>query len=181
MKKILEDLGSWWYFFKKERLPWLYNLEKRYLYHIRDRFFTRWHILDMSSPQNGYVRGWMDRSDQILYANFALLKIHMEQEKPGDVTAWDYDDYYRGIWKEINELYNWWIKGRAEEHERLHNMPMPEMKFEPIPNTTCLRLAEGTEEEQGMVKNYADFSKQLEDKDEEMLIRLIKIRGHLWT
>ena len=97
MTKIWEDWSYWWYFFKKDHLPWLTKTESFLRYHIKDRFFTRWHMLDMSSPQNGYIRGWMDRSDQLLYANFNLLKLHMEQEKPGDVTDWDYDDYYREI------------------------------------------------------------------------------------
>jgi len=145
MHKIFNIIGQIWYWF-------------------RCHTYTKYHILDMRSPENGYSYGWIDRDQAMLFACFNLLVEYVEKEDGLNSVDWDagYDsgapkewiDEYRHAGKEIKDLYNWWKFKRPIMYKNME-------KAEP------------------------NKSLELEDTinkiDNENLLRLMKIRGYLWT
>lgn len=176
------------------------------LYWLRTHTYNRYHMLDMRSPVNGYKWGYNDRSELILFANMALLRDFIEKEKAFDchvdwssaaealeVRGKENDDgcgasrdAHAAAKKEMLAIYNWWTKGRAEEHKKVDELleaayPSP-MVFEPIPGSGMLQLKNDETPELRIIRDQCRVMEDaLEDKDEEMLIRLIKVRGYMWT
>jgi hypothetical protein len=147
-------------------------------YWIRAHTYNRYHIINISG-QDGYKWGWIDRSHAMYLACFKILVEFVEQEDPtvGLRTEADYrgnpdseyyipDDEYNKYHKpaidhqleterEVRALYDWWKVTRDQEW------------------TACYAMSRG--------KNmYAEMDR-LEAKDEEMLMRLMKVRQCLWT
>jgi hypothetical protein len=89
--------------------------------------------------------------------------------------------------KEMLDIYSWWKKGRKEEHDALDKRydeahKDDKFEFEPIENG-FFRLKDRpvTPEQIKTRKQIWRDEEALETKDEEMMIRLVKIRGYLWT
>ena len=176
------------------------------LYWLRTHTYNRYHMLDMRSKVNGYAWGWWDRSDLILFANMALLRDFIEKEKAFDCHVdWSSAaealaargeenddgcgasrDAHAAAKKEMLTIYEWWTKGRSEEHKKEDELleaayPNP-FEFEPIPGSSMLRLKDDETPELRKLRDQCrDMETLLEEKDEEMLIRLIKVRGYMWT
>jgi hypothetical protein len=131
-------------------------------YWLRTHTIHRYHIVDMRSPRNGYKWGWIDRSEGVMYAAFAVLVDFVENEYPGMVD-WDWSEESRTSRDEFMALYRWWTKERKEEHD--------------AHDAECSRVF-ATKEDR---KRIYDAGEALEAKDTEMLIRLIKVRNVLWT
>ena len=131
---------------------------------FRSHTFARYHLLDMRSPKNGYRYGYMDRSDIMLFANFKLLVEYVELEDALNFIDWDPDDddfpskewvdETRHAGKEIRELYKWWTVERPNLVKASEVAP---------------------------VKLSMTLDEQIKKMDDINLLRLIKIRGHLWT
>lgn len=173
-----EDVQTWeeWEAETKKKYPVRYFLQKTLpnkvgdffgmfstaWYWIRTHTYNRYHILDMRCPGYGvdYRWGWCDRSELILIAPFQLLKAFVEEEVPNGVTAWDTEDS-APIHKEMMELYHWWTKGRLEEQKIFNDK---------IYNHT---------RSHGPVLTIEELNEP-DRRDDEMLARLMKIRGHLW-
>lgn len=130
-------------------------------YWVRTHTYRRYHMLDMRSPKNDYAWGWHDRGPLILYAAFNLLKQYVETEKPFETINWEWNEDHRVVGAEIRVLYDWWTSGRAQEHLAVDD----EYK-----DTISKRWSSWGEAEQ-----------HLNERDDEMLLRLIKIRHYLWT
>jgi hypothetical protein len=83
-------------------------------------------------------------------------------------------------------IYEWWTKGRAEEHKKADELlevayPSP-IVFEPIPGSGMLQLKNDETPELRIIRDQCRVMEDaLEEKDEEMMIRLIKVRGYMWT
>jgi hypothetical protein len=92
--------------------------------------------------------------------------------------------------QEIMDLYNWWTKiyPNRDAHDPLNNVECPAMEFIPCednPKLSTLKMEFDDPEKQkaykaGMKKHH-DWDDACEAEDEEMLMRLMKIRKHLWT
>lgn len=133
-------------------------------YWLRCHTYTRYHMLDLRSPQNDYDWGWCDRDFLMLCACFQLLKLFVEKED-GAHEAWL-------IWKateeqfpenaeeiaqrkhvsdEIVSLYQWWIMDRPLALEKLKH-------------------------------DYSwEAQETLSEVDNANLLRLMAIREYLWT
>lgn len=139
----------------------------RGVYHwVRCHVWNRYHIIDLRRHGDGEYRwGWIDRDWAMYLACFHLLCDFVENEDPevGTRTL----DSYRPDWvkndsewlgveqvqaqidddAEIRALYDWWKRGRAEDHKRYE---------------------------------ASDWSykvrEELDAKDDEMLMRLMKVR-----
>ena len=123
---------------------------------LRER--TRpWHLIDIRCPQNGYSGGFVDRSDAVLYAAFAVLRDFMELEYPGCID-WNHGDL-ADAHHEMRMLHEWWMHGRQVAWQRWDT----EYGKTPTTDAAVYTLAE------------------LEETDNVMLQRLIRIRGVLWT
>ena len=99
---------------------------------------------------------WNDRDAVLVHSMFQVLSDFMEQEKPGERVDWDWCETHAHAWKEMQELHRWW-----------HNVYL---KFDPYQDLD-------EEDYEAINKSEEEMEKQLE----ENCIRLIKIRGHLWT
>lgn len=133
-------------------------------YWIRTHTYNRYHILDLRSNTSYQYRwGWIDSDSKMMLACFNLLKEYIEKEKPFEIIDWSDNPE---IEKEIKDLYNWWMIGR--EHERKEYDTFWDKRD----------FKETTEEERDAHWKAED---ELDKKDDEMLLRLIKIRNYLWT
>lgn len=155
---------------------------------IRCHTFSCYHLLDLRDrgEGHGYKWGWMDRDHLMLIACFTLLRDFVEKENPKigllDVEAYyDYDyepslDQQAEIeaqidaGKEIRDLYKWWVAGRAKEHAEVAVLIEDTTGFEGMAIVNHPKFAE-----------WSCRHDELEAKDDAQLLRLIKIRGHLWT
>lgn len=129
---------------------------------------------------------WTDRDERLLHAAFQILVDFIEQE---ECSEWshvhrtreqliaDYDTTYEGCdpehaadirkhaeeraddWLAIKALYDWWTVERPARKE---------------PEATG-----GYTREWG--DRYREFEESCDAEDDEMLIKLIKLRGYLWT
>jgi hypothetical protein len=142
------------------------------LYWLRCKTFTRYHIINISG-QDGYKWGWIDRDHAMYLACFKLLTEFVELEDPtvglrtevdyrGDLDEKEWLEFHRPSIipqlereVEVRALYNWWKAARKQEWD------------------ACYALKRGTE--------MYDEMNRLEEKDEEMLMRLMKVRRSLWT
>jgi len=97
----------------------------------------------------------MDRDQLMLFACFKLLVDYVEKEKPFDHFDYDWSEESRKRGDEIKALYDWWKTERAAEHKAVEKL---EDRFERVERRWAL-----------------------EEKDDQMLRRLIEIRRHLWT
>lgn len=83
--------------------------------------------------------------------------------------------------REIMELYDWWVNIRPNRVE-----PMEASGWSAYCNSKGDNLFDMFDEDDGvdtgpMHIKMRELEKQYDDEDTEMLIRLIEIRGHLWT
>lgn len=161
---------------------WLWRIVRWYknsIWHpILYRTTHRYHILDLRDGGNGYDIGWNDSDRQILQANFLILKNFVEKEKNFELIDWDSDERSASAAKEIEILYRWWTFDRIVEHKKLSD-DWKNCK-------TSYRFANDGDVYK-MIHTGDDTKKlylreqELYEKDTEMLLRLIKIRQHLWT
>ena len=152
----------------------------------------RLHLLDMRNVMHGYDGGYMDPAEQLLYANFAILKRFVEKEKPfelfglqiinGKVESKDqfsreHDTHYQ----ELYDLYMWWTVGRKNERDAVDLINTKvQYRSEPVevdPVHGQLYQIKWT----GPFDEWVEASNKLEERDDEMLNRLVKIRKQLWT
>jgi hypothetical protein len=136
----------------------------------------RYHILDLRQPKaqcDTYRWGYSDPRERMLYACFNLLKELVERElSPIETTISNCekrvgeckDEDEKNIlfdqllyFKEINSLYEWWKDVRKVEYEE------KEIMYDLDKN------------------KWMEASQRFEEKEQEMFMRLAKIREYLWT
>lgn len=129
------------------------------LYHwIRCHMWNRYHIIDISG-EAGYDWGWIDRDHALLLASFKILRDYVESEDPsaGARTDPEEDDPFA------------YVSALQLEQER---------EVRALYDWWTVERPKHEAERIGM-----DFTvrARLDDEDDEMLMRLIKIRQCLWT
>lgn len=88
--------------------------------------------------------------------------------------------------KEIWDLYNWWTKirpARVDPYSLIYEYNGEKPKFvkcEGGSKLECL-TEENQEKYRAVAKESCDLEERHEQEDEDMLIRLVKVRRHLWT
>ena len=155
-------------------------------YWIRTHTKDRYHILNLkeAEPENKEGYRW---GEVLLISSFLVLRMFVEQEGKnpgfGDLTALikeaeesealhDQLDALRAQQKDYEEimfLYNWWVKDRFEEYRIFDEQE---------------KAARDTYHKNGTQENSDKYYEACEAKnkrEEEMLIRLVKIRKTLWT
>ena len=176
-------------YFLNEARKWLSRWPRvsDVFYWIRTHTKDKYHILNLkeAEPENkeGYKWGWIDRTNALPLAAFLVLRKLVEEERPwncserikkleeegdenGELTALreQQKDY-----EEIMSLYNWWVKDRFEENEQF------EKNLNDCYNTW---KKDPTEENK---QKWFDAEGARNKREEEQLIRLVKIRNCLWT
>lgn len=151
----------------------------------------RYHMLDLRQPlskgelvnHDAYRYGWRDVPEKMLYAWFNLLKEYME-ESPYDLTK-DYtleqinaDIGMRGqheSLQEVKALLYWWQVERKQEYKVLDDIRSQWYEA----HRDAASRAKGIDEKLRVVMRNAE--KDIEEKTDLMLRRIIKVRRSLWT
>lgn len=168
---------------------------------IKYKIFRKYHIVD-----TGLEPGYADVDLRMLHANFNLLKNFVEEECASmwhicneEPLPWwkTYFTSYRspenGIkWlsektnpqdEEILKLYKWWVEERPNRvdpftlyWETQKNLPLI---TETVENESRTRRL--SKEEKKAIKAFAKAEEDFLKEDQNMLIRLMKVRICLWT
>jgi len=106
----------------------------------------------MRNPEILHIKSinadWCDNDIIMLHACFNLLADCIESEKLlTDNRDWNHNEEIINSHKELEDLYNWWMKRKKDDEQNKIN----------------------------------DFDEAQYAIDNEMLIRLIKVRRYLWT
>lgn len=157
-KKIRKNISIRWYRFR--------NFFANIWYWIRSHTYKRYHIVDVRG-QAGFSYGWVDRDHLLLLACFKILVDFVEQERDDllsegvrepTVDNHGYDDtHFREADREILSLYNYWKYDRAKMEAEMYDFK----KY--------------TQEERFQLMDI------FEQTEETNLLRLIKVRGYMWT
>jgi hypothetical protein len=173
------------YYFAEQLLPNIKCLWQRYVkdtwYWIRCHTYTKYHMLDLRQPKKdplSYRFGWIDSDTQIVYALFCILNNFVAEELPHafipseeDVAKEPHLLSQRNNYLEVKAIHYWWNVQRLREAEA-------EQKL--LHEWSDSRKTNGPATQQ----LWADLNKMEnanKDKLDEMLIRLVKVRGCLWT
>jgi len=133
------------------------------LYYLKCLLFKRYNVLKIKTlPPT-----WMDEDYLLVHANFAVLEYFMSGPGIKDIN-WECDNEHRQLWKELNEIRDWWNHRSYRE------------SLESEANRQWYDHQETPKEKELLDKSRHLQSKHLQE-EEDMLIRLIKIRHSLWT
>jgi hypothetical protein len=150
---LKNKIKRYWHFSRPSLPYWMTQA----WYWLRTHTINRYHMVDGRSPQNGYGWGWIDRDRLLLYASFNILVDFVENEKPFEVTDWEWSEVQKHVKTELEDLYQWWKEGRAKEHAEVD-------KLLEVPGSPWIEEQE-----------------KLNEKDNTQLHRLINVRGFMWT
>ena len=130
----------------------LWRVRYRY-WNLKGRLISKYHKINLHDKDNGYEHyGYSDVRSRLIFANFALLKEFVECEM--DRVVWGDVPERQKAEKEIKSLYKWWVEERHKEW---------------------------SDYEAGPWENILDEEHKLDEKDSEMVKRLMNIRLYLWT
>lgn len=162
----------------------LYPLKRRIgdsFYWLKCHLFKnyKYHLIDIRQPKESsypYRYGYIDACDKILLANFSILKDFVEnggvvnlldtysiEEIKNQGLMTQHEHYL-----ETMELYRWWTSGRKEMLEKQDSL------YDISKNEK--------DEKQYRIKfrEWMEFEEEFNKVEDEMLIRLMKIRRGLW-
>jgi hypothetical protein len=198
-------IRRWWKGFKenKKLFGWRYAIRTEmrdiwgvrqlqdFMWAIRYRTYKKFHIVKLDLKP-----GYHDIDQRLVHANFCLLVQYVEKEKPFEHIDWDSDDGHKNAAKEIKELYKWWkeVYPNYDKHNPLfaddvkcpeHDSKVYTVDEDGDPLTYVWEDKPGQEEIKRKFKEAClashEYEKKQEEEIEANLIRLIKIRGYLWT
>ncbi len=136
----------------------------------------KYHFLDLRQPN--YKYGWIDSDTKMIYALFNILNKFVEDEMPHwycpseeDVQQEPHLMYQRNAWLETKAIHYWWnverIRQQKEEEDLLHRWSEAHKVNAP--------------ETHQLWDELKKIEKAQDDKEDEMIGRLLKIRRSLWT
>lgn len=113
----------------------------------------------------------------MLQVNFLLLKRFVELEQPFSYINWEEDEHLSEVGKEIKALYDWWTVERPRKRQEL------EGEWATIKAPEFIPLGDGgyTIKNDSRARKLLKKERMLDREDDKMLMRLVKIRHHLWT
>lgn len=164
-------------------------------YWIRCHTYNKYHLIDIGQPETNtnddYKWGWIDEDHQLLLACFNILKKHVECRNSSEFNYSATLEGAETIKKRMIE------EGSSEEEAEAWAFPLREMyeinKYWTIDRKKADRKKSdllttwhdsrrdkkpGVEEAWNALKIA---EQEFDDKEIEMLIRLIKIRKNMWT
>lgn len=128
-------------------------------YWLRTHTVHRYHIIDIRG-EDGYTWGWIDRDHAILLACFKLLRDFVENENPtvglGGIEAYAWEGMSAGE-----------LEGLAAQVAREKEV-------------RALYVWWTVERKKEKEADHDEYDWQ-DKRDDEMLLRLMAVRGSLWT
>lgn len=186
-------------YFLAHTIPHLWRVKvsmniDHFFYWLKSVTYKKYHLLDLRQPKNddhidNYRWGWLDECDQLIYANFNILVNYYEGVKN---CKYSYDATDEGIaklekefndpedigiesqihmLKEVKDLRQYWVIDRKNSTREIDRLRTDWYKNRNEDKKT------GNERWNKLNKAEEDFY----NEEEEMLIRLIKIRRGLWV
>ena len=106
----------------------------------------------------------------------------MESDPFGDESR----DRHANAKKEMLAIYQWWTHDRKVEHDaydKALEVAYPDgwLKFEPLNDGSDYSRLVSNPTPKEVRDNLFKMEQDIENKDEEMLLRLIKVREYMWT
>lgn len=153
---------------------------------VRYHTTHRYHFLDLRQPEtinhfknhDHYAYGYSDVQQRMLYAMFNLLCHFVEKELPHvDVDAASLVDR-----PELQEQYNFCVEVKALYHywkidrhdlQREYDMVLYEW--------SKMHHSNNDEARDALWKEVDELEKKVNNTEDEMSMRLLKIRRHLWS
>ena len=156
-------------------------------YDLVAKYWHRYHIIDVRQdhgPNTRYSGGYCDPCGLMYYACFAILVEFVEEEMFQSFVDWDCEEM-RERKEEILALYRWWTVERSLEWQD-HYAEGEELEDRLGP---IFRFGKARQDGSSEMKFNRDPEWEahgarwtaLEAKEEEMFMRLAKIRTALWT
>ena len=158
-------------------------------YWLRTHTYNRYHMIDIRFPRNGYNWGWLDRCEGLMFAMFAMLVDFVEKEKAfKSFVDWKGAQCHKDASTEMKNLYHWWKVQRAKDHDAYEALTDRHFDRHPFlskvihegDHAILPSIVKGSDEEKSWQK-CNDMKTALEEKDTEMMLRLVKIRHAMWT
>ena len=122
----------------------------------------------------------------MLFAVMAMMVSFVEEERAFEVINWDSDDEHREAVKDLREIYLWWTHDRKiehDEHERLADDAYKgfQTSYVSLSNGVLGMVINETVEQKKERDDVQEAENRLDQKDTDMMIRLIKVREAMWT
>lgn len=175
------------------RFPWRWRLQgvidwfsrwpriSHALYWLRTHTYNRYHLLDLRDAEpekpEGYRWGWIDRSNSLQLACFLTLRQFVEQEEPWRPDPTGYDgaalesiQAQAAAYDEIMALYRWWTVDRFVEYADWQRR-----------SDAAHAAWKASDNDPALAKIWLDIEATENARDDEMLLRLMAVRHHLWT
>ncbi len=167
---------SWWH----DNVRCLWGVSKIFdiYYYLKTRFIKKYYLIDTKFKRDC----WMDSDTKILYGMMSILVDFVEKEKPLERVDWDTEIEHQNAKNEFMTIYEWWKNYPNREKEidnalsKWYNESIPER----CKNILNLDIKNTTLSKQ-LMDHLNILEEQLANEEQEMLIRLIKIRKYLWT
>lgn len=154
--------------------------------HLRFRWRNRkWAVLHRIIPKHKYhiVRtdlepGYYDPMTRILHATMNEVKEFVEGTK--DTICWDCGDAHEDAWKELQIVYEWWTNKYPNRDDTLEDLP--DVDFAKVIGRNSEQHENDPDviEWRRVAENHRKAEEEWAKEEEEMLIRVIKIRNFLW-
>lgn len=169
IRYFLTQTVSLW-FFVKIIMP-IQNL----YWHLKDRFITKNYLVDIRQGYNGfdcYHSRYIDGSEKILFACFNILRDFIKH----GLLSKQYSIYSNSsyeqkvIYDEALDIYDYWIFEREREYKAVDDLFI---KFTEMSKND---KDEHIKAKKAWINAEGEFSKT----EDNMLIRLVKIRRSLW-
>lgn len=175
-EKFNELFDNYWY---NLRYIEPFRTLRDWYYDIRNFLFKRFDLIRTGLTKTD----WHDKDQLILYGMMNLLKDYVEKEECFQTINWESDPEHLNAAREIRVIYEWWKTYENRLKEIDDQLDVWHDQFQQ-------RSGEGLEKINNPIKSKMEdiefeklhlMEELLEAEEQEMLIRLIKIRKFLWT
>ena len=169
----------------KDNLEYMFPFRqlRDFRHYLKHCFILKMHLIETGLPKGS----WYDTDTRMLYGLMSMLDDFINKEKCFETIVWDDDPEHIRVKNEILAINSWWLNyhNRKDEIEiALHKWHLS--KFGPDedckhsnwleklnqPDTTGSKL---------WSEILHELENKLESEEEDMMIRMIKIRKFLWT
>lgn len=176
-----DDKWTWWDELKDNVSYWFpFKQIRDVRYYLRHRLVTKKHLI-----KTGLAKGcWWDTDSRMFYGLMSLLTEYIETERPFETINWDSDEWHINAKAEMLAIKEWWdnYENRCKEIEAALDK-WHDTKFGAIDGDDWLEKinTKDTPEVKELFDHHSKLEEDLENETTEMMIRLVKIRGYLWT
>ncbi len=159
----------------------MFKLFYRWTYPLRMFLIDRPWMVVIRHPEFSKFQ-WYDRDTRLLFCSFQILEDYVDRELhkcPFHFTLEEKvnnsENPNREAWKEVLELYIWWTKKRPARKDPW------QFECSERPSSFLDWQSEKYPEYSKCLHEAGEMEDQYYQEDTEMLIRLAKVRGVLWT